>query len=226
LRGIQGRTFRIFYNRARQFRLYREQISSLHTYGLSLLRAYYLALGECLTKRGWLDSADDIFYLYRNEIWEAVQARQGGNQLRQLVGTRQQEIIEARDVRLPEIIFGDQPPPLLPNNLSRLRGTPTSPGYYRGTIKVIRGIADFAKLEQGDILAIPYSDVGWAPLFAKAGAVIAESGGILSHSSIIAREYNIPAVVSVSGALNLPDFTQVTVDGFQGEIIIHAEANG
>jgi pyruvate,water dikinase len=193
---------------------------------LSLLRAYYLALGECLTKRGWLDNADDIFYLYRNEIWEAVQARQGGNQLRQLVGTRQQEIIEARDVRLPEIIFGDQPPPLLPNNLSRLRGTPTSPGYYRGTIKVIRGIADFAKLEQGDILAIPYSDVGWAPLFAKAGAVIAESGGILSHSSIIAREYNIPAVVSVSGALNLPDFTQVTVDGFQGEIIIHAEANG
>jgi pyruvate,water dikinase len=58
-------------------------------------------------------------------------------------------------------------------------------------------------------------------LFARAGAVIAESGGILSHSSIIAREYNIPAVVSVSGALNLDDETMVSIDGFKGEILVH-----
>ena len=91
---------------------------------------------------------------------------------------------------------------------------------------MVKGIADFAKLEPGDVLIIPYSDVGWTPLFAKAGAVVAESGGILSHSSIIAREYNIPAVVSVDGALNLPDLTLVTVDGFQGEIIVHGESYG
>ena len=90
---------------------------------------------------------------------------------------------------------------------------------------MVKGIADFAKLESGDVLIIPYSDVGWTPLFAKAGAVVAESGGILSHSSIIAREYNIPAVVSVNGAMKLPDFTLVTVDGFQGEISIHNESD-
>jgi pyruvate,water dikinase len=65
--------------------------------------------------------------------------------------------------------------------------------------------------------------VGWTPLFAKAGAVIAESGGMLSHSSIIAREYNIPAVVSVSGALQLGDNTLVTIDGYKGEILVHSE---
>jgi pyruvate,water dikinase len=59
-------------------------------------------------------------------------------------------------------------------------------------------------------------------LFAKAGAVIAESGGMLSHSSIIAREYNIPAVVSASGAMQLDDNTLVSIDGYRGEIMIHA----
>ena len=72
---------------------------------------------------------------------------------------------------------------------------------------------------EGDVLVIPYSDVGWTPLFIKAGAVIAESGGILSHSSIIAREYGIPAVVSVPGACQLADGALVTVDGYRGEVI-------
>jgi pyruvate,water dikinase len=52
--------------------------------------------------------------------------------------------------------------------------------------------------------------------------VIAESGGMLSHSSIIAREYNIPAVVSASGAMQLDDNTLVSIDGYRGEIMIHA----
>jgi len=75
-------------------------------------------------------------------------------------------------------------------------------------------------LEQGDVLVIPYSDVGWTPLFTRAGAVVAESGGLLSHSSIVAREYGIPAVVSVQGACQLKDGTLVTVDGYRGEITV------
>jgi pyruvate,water dikinase len=51
--------------------------------------------------------------------------------------------------------------------------------------------------------------------------VIAESGGILSHSSIVAREYRIPAVVSVAGAMRLRDEQVVTVDGYRGEVILH-----
>jgi pyruvate,water dikinase len=68
---------------------------------------------------------------------------------------------------------------------------------------------------------VPYSDVGWTPLFAKAGGVISESGGLLAHASIIAREYGIPAVVSVPSATHIADGTLVTIDGFRGEVIIH-----
>ena len=106
----------------------------------------------------------------------------------------------ARTVTPPSTIYGDTPAPLEQQLGDRLTGTPTSMGYYQGEAQVVRGLEDFPKMRQGDVLVIPYSDIGWTPLFAKAGAVIAESGGMLSHSSIVAREYNIPAVVSVPGA--------------------------
>jgi phosphohistidine swiveling domain-containing protein len=61
-----------------------------------------------------------------------------------------------------------------------------------------------------------------ARLCSCAGVVVSESGGLLSHSSIVAREYNIPAVVSAEGAMRLRDHTLVTVNGHTGEVIIHA----
>jgi pyruvate,water dikinase len=65
---------------------------------------------------------------------------------------------------------------------------------------------------------IPYSDVSWTTLFHKVKGIISESGGMLSHCAIIARECKIPAVVSVKGALNLKDGSNVSIDGDSGEI--------
>ena len=65
---------------------------------------------------------------------------------------------------------------------------------------------------------IPYSDVGWTPMLARAGAVVAESGGLLSHSSIVAREFGIPCVVSVAGAMRIPDGASIRVDGYTGTV--------
>ncbi len=67
---------------------------------------------------------------------------------------------------------------------------------------------------------IPYSDIGWTPLFAKAKAVVSESGGMLSHCSIVAREYGIPAVVSVKNAMKIKENAIVAVDGFKGRVTI------
>ena len=102
----------------------------------------------------------------------------------------------------------------------QMKGIPTSLGTYSGPARVILGINDFEKLNDGDVLIIPFSDVGWTPLFAKAGAVVAESGGMLSHSSIVAREYGIPAVVSVVGACRIIDGILISVNGYTGEIAL------
>jgi pyruvate,water dikinase len=125
------------------------------------------------------------------------------------------------NILIPTVIYGDEIPPVREPNMDVLSGIPTSIGHYTGKVKVVKGIQDFTKVNHGDVLVIPYSDVGWTPLFARAGAIVAESGGLLSHSSIVAREYNIPAVVSVEGATLMPDETTVTVDGHKGEVLIH-----
>jgi phosphoenolpyruvate synthase/pyruvate phosphate dikinase len=110
---------------------------------------------------------------------------------------------------------------LMKKVLTELRGTPTSRGYYKGRARLVRSPSEFLKVQKGDVIVIPYSDVAWTPLFAKAGAVVAESGGVLSHSSIVAREYGIPAVVSVEGAMNIPDGTELSVDGYQGVVSLN-----
>jgi pyruvate,water dikinase len=73
------------------------------------------------------------------------------------------------------------------------------------------------------VLVITHSDVAWTALFSKAGAVVSEAGGLLSHSSIVAREYRIPCVVGVAGATALTDGKTVAVDGYRGSVHILKE---
>jgi pyruvate,water dikinase len=218
--------FMSIYNRARRFQWYREAISSLYTFGYGLFRNYFLALGHHFVQRGLISQPQDIFYLYMDEVREMVEKGHLAHDCRELVRERRHEIDRVRDIAPPDIIFGDEPPPLDPEQGGGWKGIPTSRGKYTGPARVLQGIQDMDKVQEGDVLVIPYSDVGWTPLFTKAGAVIAESGGVLSHSSIIAREYGIPAVVSVPGACQLVDGTLVPVDGYRGEIAVHEPAQG
>ena len=89
---------------------------------------------------------------------------------------------------------------------------------------VVRGTEDFARVATGDVIVIPFSDVSWTPLFARAAGVVAEAtGGILSHAAIVAREYGIPCVVGVTGACDaIPDGVPVVVDGTAGTVLVKA----
>ena len=212
---------RVLYRQARRYRLAREAIGSLYTYAYGLFRPLLRQIGANLAAEGVLSQADDIFWLELDEIRSLVGGAAQPDAPLGRVRQRREDLEQACQAILPTIIYGEQAPPLVPANLKRLTGTPTSPGYFTGPVRTIRGLEDFVKVRQGDVLVIPYSDVGWTPLFARAGGVIAESGGILSHSSIIAREYNIPAVVSVPMAFTLKDETLVSIDGFKGEVVVH-----
>ncbi len=223
LRGFKRFMMRSFYRRAKDFSLLREQISSHYTYGYGLFRYYYLALGAHLVRRGLINDPEDIYYLEDSEIRQLFRDEKPVLDPRQVVSRHKTDIERFKDISLPGVIYGDEAPPVTDPSLDKLVGIPTSIGHYTGKVTLVRGIQDFNKVQDGDVLVIPYSEVSWTPLFARAGGVVAESGGLLSHSSIVAREYNIPAVVSVDGAMRLSDDIMVTVNGHTGEVIIHKD---
>ncbi|WP_063060908.1 PEP/pyruvate-binding domain-containing protein [Nocardia sienata] len=98
-------------------------------------------------------------------------------------------------------------------------GTPGSPGTATGTARIVRGPGDFARVRPGDILVCPYTDPAWTPLLRIAKGVVTETGGVLSHAAIVAREMRIPAVLAVTGATDLiRDDTPVTIDGSAGTV--------
>jgi len=208
-----------FYKRSGRFAVHREIISSLYTFGYGQFRRCFIGLGTILANQGILEKSDDVFYLYWQELVDLVNQPQKTSQT-ELVRQRKQDIELNRDAVLPDMIFGFNQPPIQREGPASLKGIPTSLGNYTGPARILNSLFDFERLNSGDVLVIPYSDVGWTPLFARAGAVVAESGGILSHSSIVAREYRIPAVVSVSGACLIQDGTILTVNGYTGDVFL------
>ena len=115
--------------------------------------------------------------------------------------------------------FGAPPPTSLDPNV--LQGNAGSPGTARGPARVICSLAEAAKLQPGDILVAETTAPPWTPLFASAAAVVTDTGGILSHCAVIAREYGIPAVVGTGTATAMiQDGQTVEVDGQAGTVRI------
>lgn len=102
-----------------------------------------------------------------------------------------------------------------------LNGTPGSHGTMTATARVVRGPSDFPAVTPGEILICPYTDPAWTPLFAIAAGVITETGGVLSHPAIVAREYGIPAVLGVAGVTTrIEDGSRITIDGSDGTVTV------
>jgi phosphohistidine swiveling domain-containing protein len=219
-----ARLDRLIARRTSRYRFERERVSYTYTRSYGRFRPTVLEVAHRLMSRDLLDDVDDVFYLTRSEV-EAGLAGIGADDLRGLATARRSDVERVAGLEMPEVIFGDEfepSPPVAPSQ--RLVGIPSSRGIHRATARVVRGVGEAGRVEPGDVLVIPYSDVGWTPMLARAGAIVAESGGLLSHSSIVAREFGIPCVVSVAGATHIPDGAVVRVDGFTGEIQWEQEA--
>src|SRR5690606_19819561 len=105
-----------------------------------------------------------------------------------------------------------------------MAGTPGSQGIATGTARIVRGPRDFGRVRPGDILVCPYTDPAWTPLLRIAAGVVTETGGVLAHAAIVAREYGIPAVLGVRGAMDgLRDGALITVDGNAGTVTTATE---
>jgi pyruvate,water dikinase len=189
------------------------------------LRRLMLELGARWQQRGALDAAEDIFFLELDEI-EALAGTLTA--ARAKVRARRDEFAANRRRAWPdrvcggvEVYAGREARGPAPEGA--LAGVAGSPGIAKGAARIIRGPEEFGRLQRGDILVAPLTNPVWTPLFAVAGGIVTEVGGILSHGAIVAREYGIPAVMSVSAATQrIVEGQQITVDGYRGSVFVEA----
>src|SRR5204862_4053444 len=105
----------------------------------------------------------------------------------------------------------------------RLRGLAASPGVCEGPARLVSGPADFNRIVQGDVLVTVSTSEAFNILLPLLGGIVTDSGGLLSHSAIVAREYGIPGVVGTRDATErIPDGVRVRVDGDAGEVTVLA----
>jgi pyruvate,water dikinase len=98
-----------------------------------------------------------------------------------------------------------------------VRGTGASAGVVRGPARIVIGPEDFARVQPGDIIIAPSSNPSWVPLFSIAGGLVTNTGGVLSHAAVVAREFDLPAVVGTGDATTrIADGRQLELDGTTG----------
>ncbi|MFT3877841.1 MAG: PEP/pyruvate-binding domain-containing protein [Propioniciclava sp.] len=196
--------------RLRALHLTREATVYLIEEFLCLGRAGVDELARRLVERGVLDDPGEVRFLYFDEIVEAL--RHPGASLSPAV------VLRRRRRGAAEAAWWDRGAPANATNV--LRGLPASAGRASGRARIIRTPDDFGLLQPGEVLVCPYTDPTWTPLFSLAAAVVADTGGPLSHAAIVAREYGIPAVLGTVTATSLADGVLVTVDGTKGTLTI------
>ena len=203
--------------------------------GLAATREAFLGFGRRLVAEGRLDDSEDVFMLRRDELRSAV-ADAWGATLQDIVRDRRRELAEASRT-VPQPYLG--PPPdhdaEVPPTIAKfygipgtarvegdvLYGTAASAGCVVGPARVVRSRDDFARVVPGDIVVCTTTTPAWTPLFGSIAGLVTDTGGILSHAAVVAREYSVPAVVGAEVATQaIPNGTQVEVDGEAGTVTI------
>ena len=205
---------------------------------LGSLRVPFLALGRKLVAAGAFERPQDVFLLTTDELKDA--AHHPSSIVRSTVVKRRADYQRWESLTPPPFVGAPPDPSQIPPEMQpilqlffgvgapvmegrQLKGQAASKGVVRGRACVIKDLRDSGRLQKGEILVCATTAPPWTPLFAVAAGVVTDSGGILSHSAICAREYAIPCVVATQIATSvIQDGTMIVVDGGKGTVEIES----
>jgi pyruvate,water dikinase len=208
-----------------------------------------MACGRRLLRLGLLDAAEDVFLLTWSELVEilddvsrdeSVGVYHHQALVKPLVAERREHWSKVDELDAPLTlgnvpermtdpiaikVFGIVDDVLHPKGEKvvsvRLEGFAASRGIVEGPARVVMHFEDFSKVQSGEILVCPYTGTAWTPLFVKIAGVVTDTGGMLTHAAIAAREYGIPAVVGTWNATSsVRDGDIVRIDGGAGIVEI------
>ena len=209
--------------RAQKLAVFREELKSQGVRRIAFARRVLLTLGQRLHEQGILSCRDDIFFLEIAEI-EPVAGGSASFNWRERIETRRREYEKNLKLSPPPLVMGNFDPdaptgPTASAETKLLEGISVSPGVVTGPARVILKANNHEQVLPGEILVAPFTDPAWSPYFITAAGLVVEQGGILSHGSIVAREYGLPAVTNVASAtrvIRTGDLVQV--DGDRGVV--------
>ncbi|MBU1879052.1 MAG: phosphoenolpyruvate synthase, partial [Chloroflexi bacterium] len=204
--------------------------------GYPVLRRVLHELGGRLVNVRAIEHAADVFWLRQEELAQAVAALERGDVLPGMGARIQERRTFSRAARRVT------PPPVLPVSVKKvmgfsiegmvaagegshtedtIKGMGTSAGQVTAPACVLRGPEDFGQMQPGCVLVASITTPAWTPLFVMAAGVVTDIGGPLSHGSIVAREYGIPAVMGTGGATRrIRSGQRITVDGDAGVVTL------
>jgi pyruvate,water dikinase len=206
----------------------REAARSAMIAQLEPVRRLMLGLGSRWVDAGWMKAAEDILYLLYPEINAVLEGVLPGSALAPRIADRKGLLDQWQAQNEPDVILEHPDGSLAeqaddyqvhPTNGECFTGVPVGAGCVTGTARLLTCPQQGKKLARGEILVVPSTDPAWTPLFLKAGGLVMETGGYLSHGAIVAREFGIPAVVNLPGILQqLQDDDLLRVDGAKGTV--------
>jgi len=214
-------------NQTNQGIAFRENWKNQLVRRMAALRKMLLWFGNVLVKQGAIEKTDDIFFMEYQEI-ALVLRHKADFDIKKIISERKKEYEKNKSIIPPKVIVGKfdidnfVPKEEKINADKKLfRGIAVSHGKVKGRAKVILRANTDECVKAGEILVAPFTDPGWTPYFITAAGIVMDMGGQLSHGSIIAREYGIPAVVNVGPATKIIQTGQMLeVDGNKGIVRI------
>ncbi len=207
----------------------RDQLNNIRAKAMTACRQWDLQLGQQWLKKGWLAQTEDIFWLTLDEIERIMLTDNNiGISLAAIIQARKETYQNYTDLVVPFSLWESQIPSVQfgvgasnEENSDVIVGLPISPGQTQGTVLVLNNPSDFYKIADNIILIAPSTSPAWLPLLDLVSGLIVEMGGLLSHGSVIAREYGLPAVANIPQATKrFHTGDNVLVDGSTGIVQI------
>lgn len=200
----------------------RERLKDLIILRSDCARRVYAEIRARLLSRQQLSNPDDIYFLVYGEIADLLTGALHPDTASEIITRRRRDFAWCETVRVPKIQDGTArvAAPEAFTSGRQLKGMGVSPGKAEGRARVILDPRTGSHIEPGEILIAPVTDAGWTPLFINAAGLVVEIGGLLSHGSVVAREYGLPAVVGVTGATaEIKTGDRIYLDGSSGVVV-------
>jgi rifampicin phosphotransferase len=204
------------FRKARLYSALRETSKHYLMLGYAQIRRVLMELDERFQLRG------GVFFLTPEELPRLV----AKDDLLSLISQRKQERALALSLEVPPVLFSDDLDaigrPIPVTGARELQGTPLSAGVIEGPALVLEEPQAAVDAGDGYILVCPSTDPAWVPLFLRAKGLVMETGGVLSHGAIVAREFGLPAVAGLANIhRHLRTGQRLRVDGNTGRVHLY-----